>query len=124
MKTKAQALVPTLLPRVPVAAQEAEIALRTMEKASSGVRQVLFALSALLPEAARTPEVDGRLAQMHKDEARYHEREAEWLKIKHNPAFFDTSDGVVEATPSRGRSSTSVRTRRTASTSKSAAPAR
>ncbi len=109
---------------IPRPAVELEEAVRFMDRAQSGLRQVLFTLSALIPATQRTPEVDARLADLHQDEARFHEREAECLRAKHLPPFASVSDGVLEAKASPGRSSRSAKSKKSARTSRSGAPAR
>jgi hypothetical protein len=109
---------------IPHPAVELEDAVRFMDRAQSGLRQVLFTISALIPNTQRTPEVDARLADMHQDEARFHEREAECLRAKHLPLFSSASGGVLEVKPSPGRSSRSAKAKKSASSSRSVAPAR
>lgn len=104
-------------------AEEVQLALRTMDRVQSGLRQITFGLSALIPN--RAPEVDAHLAALHDDEARYHEREAAWLRNKTiDVKSSQVSGGVSEARASRGASSTSRgKAKRRSSTSRAPAPA-
>jgi hypothetical protein len=105
--------------------QEVQQAMRVMDHVQSGLRQLTFGLSALIPTERRTPEVDAHLAALHEDEAHYHEREAAWLRNKAIDArSFQASDGASGARASRGASSTSRgKGRKRSSTSRAPAPA-
>lgn len=80
MKTKVTGTPHSDLVSVGEMATNIETSIRMMDHVQSGLRQLTFGLAALLPVHDRTPEVDAQLAALHEDEARYHEREAAWLK--------------------------------------------
>lgn len=123
MKPKATGPRPSDLVHIPHPAEELSTAMRVMDHVQSGLRQLAFGLGHVLRPEQRTPEVEAHLASLHEDEARYHEREAAWLKGQRiiDVKSSSVSGGVSEARPSRGKSSGS--TRRKGGRRSSASPA-
>lgn len=94
----------------PQDADDVTHAIRMMGHVQSGMRQLCFGISAFLGQDQRSQQLNEHLAFLHEDEARYHAREAAWLRNQNSTRdLLSDSDGPRRATHSRSGSSESKR---------------